>query len=332
MFSENDSPLISVLIPVYNAEKYIGRCIESVQKQEYSNIELILIDDGSTDQSGKICDRYAENDSRIKVFHEKNHGVAVSRNKALDNASGDYLIFVDADDHINSKMITELYRNMTEYNADMSICSYKESSSCEFTAKDIETSVDTISGADKFTGLFGDEKLSFIVPWGRLYKKELFEGLRYPDGKIHEDEYIAHYLLDRAKKITYNKAKLYCYFKEDEGNSSITQSLFSMKRLDCIGALEDRLEFFKKYANESLLEKTYDDFLKRFQYYYYGVKYQFKDKADLAEKLFLRYKELYREGKKYLSSVSRVRYALFIYMPTINYHLKNMMKSKSIRT
>ena len=331
MYSENDEPLISVMIPIYNSEKYIGRCIESVIKQSYKNLEIILIDDGSTDNSGKICDKYGKKDNRIKVFHEKNSGVAASRNKALDLAGGKYLIFVDSDDFIFPEMIEILHDDIEEYDTQMAVSDYIEGNGNDFSYEDLSGQLEILFGEEKYRKLFDENKLSFIVPWGRLYKRELFNGLRYPNGKIHEDEYIAHYILERAESISYSRSKFYYYFKEDEGDSSITQSYFSMKRLDCIGALEDRLDFFKKLGNRDLLTLAYDDFLKRFQYYYYGVKYQFSDKNDLAEELFGRYKELYKEGKKYLSFPKKIRYGLFIYMPTVNFYLKKLFKSKSVK-
>lgn len=333
MFSgEKELPLITVMVPVYNGEKYLERCIDSIQNQSYEKIEIILIDDGSTDKSGSICDRYADGDWRIKVIHQNNIGLASTRNRALEEATGEYLMFVDADDFIHPNMLEILYKDIENNNAQMAIGSYIEGSGEEFPeiAEDVKVSV--LTDSEKFKGLFGDQKLQFIVSWGRLYSRALFEDIKYPDGRIHEDEYLAHYLLYRAEKITVNDSKLYYYYKEDGGNESITQSGFSLKRLDCINALEDRLSFFKDYGDAELIALMYDDFLKRFQYYYYGVHYQFPDEADLARNLFDEYKNVYEEGKTMLSAGKRLRYSLFIILPTLNYYLKMIMNSKSIKT
>ena len=332
ILGEKGLPLVSVMVPVYNCEKYISRCLNSIINQTYRNLEIIIIDDGSTDKSGKIADEYSEKDCRIHVIHQENSGLASSRNRALAEAKGEYLMFIDADDYLHLHMIDSLYNDIRNNEADMAIGSYLEGGENEFPHIKLSAASDCYFGKDKFKELFGSKKISFICAWGRLYSRNLFDNLKYPDGKIHEDEYLAHYLLDRAKKITYTQTPFYYYFKEKNGKNSITQSSFSMKRLDCIAALEDRLEFFKNYGDNTFLSMMYDDFLKRFQYYYYGVHYQFPDKKELACELFDKYKKIFNEGKALLNPVKRFRYALFLYLPSLNYRLKIIMKSKSIKT
>ena len=117
-------PLISVIIPIYNVETFLPSCIESVINQTYENLEIILIDDGSTDKSGKICDKYSENDSRITVIHKDNEGVAEARNTGIENMSGEYFCFVDGDDYVDNEYISEMYSLTKEYDADISMCSY----------------------------------------------------------------------------------------------------------------------------------------------------------------------------------------------------------------
>lgn len=175
--------LISVIIPVYNVEKYLNKSIESVIKQTYKELEIILVDDGSTDSSGKICDEFAQKDDRIKVIHKKNGGLSDARNAGISEAKGKYLGFIDSDDYIDKNFYEILYNVLKKYNSDISICKHRETYTDyeENTSKlEIKEQVFNTEQALKELLLFGEVN---NYAWNKLYKKELFNEINYPVGK-----------------------------------------------------------------------------------------------------------------------------------------------------
>lgn len=205
-------PLISVIVPVYNVERYLDQCMHSLVRQSYANLEIIVIDDGSTDSSGRKCDAWAERDSRIRVIHQANKGLAGARNTGLDTARGDYIGFVDSDDYTLPDMFSTMMRNIWESEADLSIISYEREnpdggiySNALFGQKLVMTSED----AFKYVNMHG---YFYVVAWDKLAKKELFDGLRYPlDAEYAEDSPVTYQLLDRAERIVYDSTPLYRY-------------------------------------------------------------------------------------------------------------------------
>lgn len=327
-----DRPLISVLIPAYNVEKYIEKCVRSVLNQTYRNLEVIIIDDGSTDKTGEIADHLAEEDSRIKVFHQENAGLATTRNRLIGYALGDYIMQLDSDDYISEIAVEILYEYLEKTGANLSVGSYVSGDNKDHAfPKEIHTEPEVFSGDDKYRKLFGSDKLVFICAWAKLYARDLFKGLKYPDNRIHEDEYLAHYILDRAETVVYINEPILYYTVE---KTSISRSSFSLKRLDGVPALLDRNSFFEKKGNEELLRLCYLDFLKRFQYYYYGVKYNYPEETELTERLFCQYKNVYNKAsdRSLLGLKEKVLFGLFIKNPWINYQARKVFKKKAIDT
>lgn len=209
----NDA-LLSVIVPVYNVEKYIDECIESICNQTYKNLEIILVDDGSTDNSGKRCDYWAEQDNRIKVIHKQNGGISSARNAALDIASGEYVAFVDSDDLIMPTMYQEMIDNITD-DKSIVVCDYEiidesgNSLGCEsnILMKNEYTPQDFLVSVYKSPRIH----TNVVVAWNKIYSKEFFDNVRYTDGFIHEDEEIIHRLVLSAKRIVFIARKLYLY-------------------------------------------------------------------------------------------------------------------------
>ena len=251
--------LISVIVPIYNVEKYMRNCIDSIINQTYKNLEIILVDDGSTDNSGKISDEYKNKDKRIKVLHKKNGGLSDARNKGLELSTGEYVLFIDSDDYIDRRMIEILYNNMKETNADISICKFKIiRDNKDFKQEDkIENKIEVYNRDSVFANFFNEKSLETIVAWNKLYKKEIFDDIRYPYGKIHEDEYVIHHLLYRSKIIVYTTAELYFYIKRD---GSITSKKSNKRIMDKMEAYGDRVNFYK--------EKDMIEYYKNFAYWY----------------------------------------------------------------
>lgn len=262
--------MISIIVPVYNVEKYLDKCINSILEQTYKDFELILIDDGSTDTSGKICDDYSEKDNRIKAIHKENSGLSSARNMGIDMAKGDYIGFIDSDDYISEDMYESLYNDIKKYNADISICSYKEIYDYQ-QPKNImyEKNIEVYEGVNILEQLYRSDRVKFIVAWNKLYKKDIFNNLRYEEGKIHEDELIIHKILFKAKRVTYNSNEMYYYLQR---YGSIMQKEYSISNLSYINALEDRMKLFNENGLNNLQKNAEYEYLTNFFKYYFLIK------------------------------------------------------------
>lgn len=238
---------VSIIVPVYKTEKYLRQCIDSILAQTYTNLEVILVDDGSPDNCGTICDEYAVKDRRIRVIHKENGGLSDARNAGIDGATGEYLMFVDSDDYIAPEMIEVLFTALKENDADMSLCSF----AC-VDENGIEISESITQSPIKREVVNGHELLKRMVePFGwyyvlaviKLYKKDLFRNIRFPRGKIHEDEFIAHHVIGLCKKIACVSEK---YYKYVQNGVSITHNRNSLSELHVAEAHIDRASYVEK--------------------------------------------------------------------------------------
>lgn len=246
-------PLISVIVPVYKVEEYLSRCIDSILAQTYTDFELILVDDGSTDRCGVICDRYAEDDSRVIVIHKENGGVSSARNVGLDIAGGQYIVFVDSDDWVDHKMLEKKMRLMGIYNADIvevGYCRVKEQT--EFT-DDAEEEIVVLNGIRAAESLyFTDTFYCNVMVWGKLYKAELFKNIRFPEGRYCEDLAVIYRLFVQSNVIVCCSNIAYFYFQSVE---SIMRGTFASKvYIDKTIAFEEISEF----SNNNGYKKLYD--------------------------------------------------------------------------
>lgn len=238
-------PLISIIVAVYNIENFLEGCINSLICQTYKNIEIILVDDGSSDKSGEICDSFSEKDSRIKVIHKENGGLSDARNCGIDNCKGEYIIFIDGDDYVEDSFCKVLYQTAAENNADMAICSF---SCVDEGGNPIEglnaknPMMERILTKDNFYRiLLRNVNWCYIVAWNKIYRRRIWDKLRYPKGKIHEDEYMICDIINECDTIATTSLKLYNYVQR---NGSITNKKFSEKRFDIFDALFHRIEFY----------------------------------------------------------------------------------------
>lgn len=241
----NKEELISVIIPIYNVEKYLKTCIESVIQQTYKNLEIILVNDGSTDNCLNICNKYKKKDNRIKVINKKNGGLADARNVGLENSTGIYVAFVDSDDFIEKDMYEMLYQDLKVNRADIVGCDYyiyntlKYSKSDNITkGKKIMTTEEALIKMNQLRG-FG------VSACNKLYRKEIFKEIRFPVGKISEDWFIMYKILDKAKKIVYNPVAKY-YYRQRTGSITKLNKINWM----ALEAATEVLEFTKsKYPS-----------------------------------------------------------------------------------
>ncbi len=207
--------LVSVIIPAYNVERYIEKCIDSILKQSYGNVEILLVDDGSSDSTGSICDETAKKDIRVKVFHKNNGGQADARNLALDHMSGDYVTFIDSDDYVSPDYIKRLLRMNRNTGSDISVCGIKgvkENEPAEPESYENELRLFT---ADEALEQMLRQILFDTEPCAKMYKKELFDEIRFPVGVYTEDLATVYRLFLKADKVSFTKDRLYYYLQRD---------------------------------------------------------------------------------------------------------------------
>lgn len=224
-----NQPLVSVIVPCYNVEQFLPKCIDSILNQTYKNLEVWLVDDGSPDKCGAICDEYAKKDTRIKVIHKKNGGLADARNVALDVMTGEYVVCVDSDDYISPTHIEGLYHLIEKYGADVSVntfCSFYEGSSPNPSSKSAKDWV--LDGLHATEMMFYQEYFDNTA-WGKMYKASLFDGIRYPKGLLFEDLPTTYRLLLKANKVVFNDEQSYFYLLR---SNSIEGAAFSPHKLD----------------------------------------------------------------------------------------------------
>lgn len=216
--------LITVIIPVYNVKPYLSKCLESVGKQSYKNLEIILVDDGSDDGSFSICKEFSKRDSRIKLYHTKNLGLSHARNVGLDHANGEYIVFIDSDDYIHENMISIMMDKAED--ADLVICNYKKvlNDTKKEIPQDAKCLKDDSWNYKQFWEHYYLKDLNVFccVAWNKLYKRKLFKNIRYPINEIHEDEYIINDIVSRCNKIKIINDVLYYYVQR--GNSIMHNS------------------------------------------------------------------------------------------------------------
>lgn len=218
---KDNGNLISVIVPVYNVEQYLKRCLESLLKQEYENLEIILIDDGSTDTSGKICDSYAEKDSRITVIHQQNKGASCARNHGLMAAKGAYIGFVDSDDWIEPDMYRYLFRLIQKYRANVAVCDYERAARPQKVKERKEKlQLRTKEELDRFFYRLDGGKSYFSV-WNCLYQKSLLNHIQFLENQINEDIYFTYEVYKKADRIIFSNLQKYFYFL---GRGTVTQN------------------------------------------------------------------------------------------------------------
>ena len=250
---------ISVIVPVYNTERYLKRCIDSILSQRFSDFELLLVDDGSTDSSGEICEEYAAKDRRIRVLHQTNQGQAAARNNALDwffaNSNSEYISFVDSDDWVHPDYLECMFKAMRE-NCSVSICGYRKVRQLpEYVEEDIGKIV-VKSFEEYFCTV--EEGYDSVSPVARLYSRHLFDDVRFPRGKVCEDLYIIPKVLFSASRLAVVYATRYYYYQSE--NSTMRQT-WTRRRLDEVYASEELIRFMSRQHNPQLKKRAVERYL-----------------------------------------------------------------------
>lgn len=244
-------PLISVIIPVYNVEKYLNKCITSVVEQTYKNLEIIIVDDGSTDQSPEICDEWKKRDSRIQVVHSSNGGAGKARNTALDMATGDYVTFVDSDDYIAPQMYQVLLEQFYD-GIGIVECNYSMvyDDSEKFKEERKIYKIHTYSAMQAMHENINDHIFRQLI-WNKMYRKDVIKGIYFPTGNKIDDESWTYQAIGNASKLIYIDQKLYAYRQQEQ---SVMHLLDAKKRLEALKAKEERHKYICEFMPQLKVE------------------------------------------------------------------------------
>lgn len=311
------NPLISVIVPVYNVEKYLDRCISSIVEQTYKNLEIILVDDGSPDNSGRICDQWAERDPRIKVIHKENGGPSETRNLGVSNSNGEYISFIDSDDFVSINYISVLYKNLFESEADISCCDYKIAStgSTDLFGNQ-ESTISIISGKQACLDMFElDKEVFYCVLWGKLFKTKIIKLYTLPVGRVHEDEATTFKYLYSAPKICVTNQVLYAYYQNE---TSIMHTRSSNRRPDALWAKMERIHYFEEKKEKKLLSKALGQIVD------FYISRAIIDNKRLPKESFVFVKNYWFKG---IDGTRQKNFILYAVSPSL-YHFKNAKDKK----
>lgn len=284
------NPLISVIVPIYNVEKYLARCVDSIVNQTYKNLEIILVDDGSPDRCPQMCDDYAEKDSRIKVVHKKNGGLSDARNAGMAVATGEYISFIDSDDYVSDDFFECLLDAMNKENSDIAECSvvkfYEDNHFDEFNDDLLEKTYDT---QDAMSALIAENPFHQHV-WNKLYKTELVKDIPYAVGKLNEDEFWTYQVFGRANKVSKLNKTMYYYFQR---NSSIMGVGYNIRRLDALEGKVNRQKYIENNFPELSTQAKIDLYGSCMFAYQSVLKFMSGADKEKALELIRKYRKMY---------------------------------------
>ena len=317
--------LVSVIVAVYNIEEYLPRCVDSILAQTYRNLEIILVDDGSKDQSGSICDSYAEKDRRIKVIHKKNGGLSDARNAGMDAASGEYIGFVDGDDWIEPDMYRAMYFACEKEKAQAAVCRYKQITKSGIIDGSAGNSVSLSRDEALEIYVCGDERyLIYNSVWSKLFARDLVEDMRFPVGKNSEDIMFTTRAFCRMERLVYLDEAYYNYVLDREG--SIMNEKAGERRLkDEIPFWQEQIAYFREAGMPELSDKAAYHFYRRLLFYYIDFMENKKTRifADQIVGLLRADREkirgIYR--KDYVAMGDRARMKLALLLPGAYYRI-----------
>ncbi len=317
---------LSIIVPVYNVQAYIKKCIQSILSQKFKDFELILIDDGSKDKSGYICDEYAKLDTRIKVIHKENEGLSSARNIGLKNAEGEYIGFVDSDDWIHENMYYDLINTAINEKSDIVQCKYIKVFDKDTNINLLGTyKIKNYKHIDCLYNLYDENYPETVVCWNKIYKRELFNDIEFPLKKIHEDEFTTHKVLYKAKKFTMLENQYYFYRQRD---GSIMSEKVSYRKLDKLEALKEKVDFMKD-INEGLYLNAIKQYLNFLRKIYFIFQEQFPRDTKLLQ-------ELRKESRRLMfiylykidvTKINKLSLVLFCINPNIQKYIKQQLNT-----
>lgn len=324
------SLLISIIVPVYNVEKYLSRCINSIINQTHKNLEIILVDDGSTDKSGYICEEFKAKDKRIRVIHKENGGLSDARNSGLKIAQGDYIGFVDGDDWIDVHMYEELLKVSLNNKSDIVSCGFQkiwENETVENKYILNNKKIETFNTEEALKKLLTNDSIDEMV-WNKLYKYKTIKNIYFKVGKYHEDVFWTYKVIGNANCISLVNIQFYNYLQR---KNSIMGQQYSKKRLDALEALEERYKYITNNF-PSLKNYSITSYISSCLYHYQWISRE----IDVVEKSFCKNQIIERinnfkisGNEKYLDKSNKKQYMwlkLFLYFPNIVCDIRNKLK------
>lgn len=249
------SALISIIVPVYKVEPFLNHCVQSLVDQTYRNLEIILVDDGSPDLCGQICDEWALKDERIKVIHKKNGGLSDARNFGIEQATGEYITFIDSDDYIALDYVAYLYELLVQHNAEISACKHRITHTHDetFVKQPDEHLTELNSGKEAVWGLMNEHYMQLVTAWGKLYCAAIVKTNLFPYGRLHEDEATTYKYCYNAKKVVLGSRELYGYY---QNSNSITHQKNEKNIEHTILAYDEQHAFFKSQGELDLSDRA----------------------------------------------------------------------------
>ena len=326
--------MVTIIVPVYKVENYLSRCVDSILNQTYSDFRLILVDDGSPDNCGKICDEYVKKDSRVTVLHQKNSGLSAARNTGLnlfyEQNKSDYITFVDSDDWLHPQYLEILMRPVIEKGVKISVCGYERADSWGGEEYHLYKKSDYELTTPE--NLLVDHFWNYNYAWGKLYHKSVFEDIRYPVGKNFEDTFTTYKVLYKCDEIAFTPTSLYYYFRNETG---ISRSPWKESELVIFDAMREQMDFYKANGYTNAFETEHKLFVNHHAYQIVRIK---ENKKDLKKnKKFL--KEIRGNLKRYLRkykdkyTVHNMTYSYEAAYPLIMrlYRFASLLKAKLLR-
>lgn len=316
---------ISIIVPVYKVEAYLEICLKSIIGQSYTNLEIILIDDGSPDQCPEICESYAKQDERIRVVHQKNRGLAVARNIGLQQITGEYVLFVDSDDFLDINFCSRVIDAAEKDQCDIVVGEVITVDEKDIHVKDeCEYSISEYELLNNFQAVkeIISQKRVTGYSWGKLYKKDLLMGIKYPEGKLYEDRFTVHKYFARANRVCFCPGAVVYYRMRSD---SITHSLDLRRYYDLLEAEKEVLDFCKEqYPQLVEMEEAY--YFGRFVHIWIDF-FDSKNKEEL-KRLVNKMKEIYKEygKKKNIKKMHKVSFVFIFVMPSFYRWLIHQMK------
>lgn len=274
-----NDPLISVVIPVYKVEAYLDRCVESVVKQSYEKLEILLVDDGSPDRCGAMCDAWAGKDSRIRVLHQKNAGLGAARNRGTESATGEFVTYVDSDDYLAPDAIELLLRLLREQGAEIAVadCVKTQEDHVSFD-RSSEEYIRLFTGKEACMTLQGWELyMPMVTAWGKLFPRELLLREPFTEGRLHEDEATTYRLYAAVSRVALSSRPVYAYYQNP---NSIMHTRSERSQRDTLLAYCEQIRFFRSRGETALAEAAEDKLL--------NVAVDFADRGEVVFGTFLR--------------------------------------------
>lgn len=304
--------LVSFIVPVYNVEAYLKRCVESILGQTYENLQIILVNDGSQDNSGEICDDYAKKHPRIEVIHQANGGLSAARNTGIEHAKGEWIAFVDSDDYISKHFTEQMLTACITHGADISVCDYITDYNGSLSEDDFKKAkkFELITGREATLRHFNKSAQLLIMSWGKLTRASLWKELRFPAGKINEDVFVSHHLMYNANNIIITNALFYAYYQSSD---SIMRRPFALKRLDVLYCWYEGVRLFDQVGETEFADIARRVYLNRLFDGYGLCKKFLPDERDTHNNLWRQAVDMYNIVKHVRSYIDLTQKQVFMY-------------------